>query len=110
MIKYIDPKFIFNSKETKCYFKSISGGSIRHVIEDLKENEIRLKNVRIFVVTCGSNDLDSTYHDIQAVKTMYLELARTLKKLFPNARLVFNKLVRRTWTKYSTLEVRLETF
>ena len=105
MIKYLDPKFIFNNTETKCYFNSISGGSIKDIIKDLKENEARLKTVKIFVVSCGSNDLDSTYNDTQEVIAMYLDLARTLKKLFPYARLVFNKLTRRTWTKFSILGV-----
>ena len=49
--------------------------------------------------------MDSTNYDANKVIEMYLELARTLKKKFPNAKLVFNKLVRRTWTKYTSQEV-----
>lgn len=104
MVKYIDPKNVFDS-ETKCFHKSISGGSIKHIKEALEYHEANLKNVKLFIVTCGSNDCDSTYKDAQAVISLYLNLARTMKKLFPDAKLIFNKLVPRMDTKFSELAV-----
>lgn len=106
MVKYIDPKNVFDS-ETKCFHKSISGGSIKHIKEALEYHEANLKNVKLFIVTCGSNDCDSTYKDAQAVISLYLNLARTMKKLFPDAKLIFNKLVPRMDTKFSELAVSI---
>lgn len=106
MIKHVSPAKVF-SAETNCFFNSISGGCIKNIIDLLEQNQLALKNCRIFIVTCGSNDLDSSYRDSQQVISLYLELARLLKKLFPNARLVFNKLVPRTSTRYIELTVIL---
>ena len=106
MIKPINPSKVF-SANTKCFFNSISGGSIKNVMDSLEQNEQSLKSCLIFVVTCGSNDLDSTYKDIQQVISLYLDLARLLKKLFPSAKLVFNKLVPRTSTRFVDLNVNV---
>lgn len=109
MIKNVSPAKVF-SAETNCFFDSISGGCIKNIIDSLEQNQLALKNCRIFIVTCGSNDLDSSYRDSQQVISLYLDLARLLKKLFPNARLVFNKLVPRTSTRHIELTVIIFRF
>ena len=104
MVKHIKPHEIFKST-TNCLLKSISGGSIKNVTEYLEENQISLRDSKHFIVTCGSNDLDTTFKSTQKVIELYLELARLLKKLFPSAELFFNKLVPRKSTKYVQLQV-----
>ena len=89
MVKKINPQNLFSQDKT-CYFESISGGSIKNIIMSLNENEKNLKKCKTFVITCGSNDLDSLYKGIQKVIELYLQLARLLKKLFPEGRFFFN--------------------
>ena len=103
MIKNIKPCNLFNDK--KCYFKSISGGSIMNIINLIKSDVKRMKNIKLFVITCGSNDLDNNHKSIQKIIEMYLELGRNLKSLFPNSNFFFNILIPRTTTRYISLNV-----
>lgn len=103
MVKHIKPSDLFNEK--KCYFKSISGGSIINIINLIKTDENKMKDIKLFVITCGSNDLDSTFKTVQRTIEIYLDLGRTLKSLFPNAKFFFNTLIPRSTTRYISLDV-----
>ena len=101
MIKGVNCNAVFPNR--KCIFKSISGGLTRHCHEYVKSRELLLANCKYFIVVCGSNDCDMFY-DINKVIMDYLEFAQYLSKMFPRARLIFNKLVPRLRTKNRTIE------
>ncbi len=100
MIRNIHPNEIFPNK--KCFYKSISGGRINDVANYLKLNESWLMNCKLFLVTCGSNDCDS-FKSLSEVIQDYLNLAQYLSAKYPKSRLLFNKLVPRTKTRYTNL-------
>lgn len=101
MVKHIDSNKLFENK--KCFFKSISGGLIKDVFEFLKKRDGFFIDCKIIVLTAGSNDCDSL-NDISKVISDYLDLAQYLNKTYPNAKLVFNKLIPRLKTRYTKLE------
>lgn len=100
MVRNIQPNKIFPNK--KCFFKSISGGRINDIVNYLKFNESWLTNCKLFLITCGSNDCDS-FKSINEVIQDYLNLAQYLSHKYPVSRLLFNKLVPRTKTRYTNL-------
>jgi hypothetical protein len=101
MIKHIRPVDLFKKK--KCFYKSISGGSIKHVDAFLRTKEGYFDNCETFVITCGSNDCDST-KKINETVAAYFELCWYLHQKYPNAHLVLNTLVPRQTTRYTTPE------
>ena len=101
MVKNIETNKLLPNK--RCFFKSISGGCIRDVWNALKSREALLRGCKIFVITCGSNDCDST-RDLKTTINDFLELAQYLSKLYPDSKLIFNKLIPRTKTRYTQIE------
>ena len=100
MVKHIDVKVLFSNKN--CFFKSISGGRINDITNSLKQREELLKKCKYFIVTCGSNDVDSL-NSITQVKADYFKLAFYLSRKYPGAKFFFNKLIPRLKTKYLDL-------
>ena len=100
MVKHIDVKVLFTNKS--CFFKSISGGRINDITNILKQREELLKKCKYFIITCGSNDVDSL-NSISQVKADFFKLAFYLSKKYPDAKFFFNKLIPRLKTKYLDL-------
>ena len=100
MIKNINANEIFSNK--KCYFKSISGGKIKDILLNLKSNENLLKNSKCFLITCGSNDVDSL-NDMKTTINDFLELAQYLHSTYESSQFIFNKLIPRTKCRYVSL-------
>lgn len=101
MIKHIDTNKLFANR--KCFFKSISGGQIKDVLEFIKKREGFFDNCKFIVLTCGSNDCDS-YKEIKININDMLELAEYVSKMYPKAKLVINQLIPRLKTKFIHLE------
>lgn len=102
MVKHINPKLIFDEKKT--FFKSIGGGLITNIHEFLKKRDGLFDKCKCFLITCGSNDCDSVAEIGKTIENM-IELAQYLSNAYPAANLFFNKLVPRTKTKYTELDV-----
>jgi hypothetical protein len=100
MVRNIRYKDLFGS-DLKTFFKSISGGLIKHVDTFLRSRANLLNQCNIFVITCGSNDCDST-SDMASTLSDYLNMCRYLNETFPAARLVLNTLIPRQRCKYAT--------
>ncbi len=100
MIKHLYSNELFFNK--KCFFKSISGGSINDVHQCLDINKNILNNCEIFVITIGSNDIDRNKPIKSAIQD-FTNFYLFLNKTFPNAKFIINKLVPRTKTKYTNL-------
>jgi hypothetical protein len=101
MVKHVSPKSLFENE--KCFFKSISGGLIKNVLEFVRARVDFFHECKCFIVTCGSNDCDSTRPIKDTIET-FVELAVYLSQTYPNARFLFNKLIPRTKTRYVSLE------
>ncbi len=101
MVKHIRPVDLFGKR--KCFFKSISGGLIKHIDSFLRTREGYFESCNMFVVTCGSNDCDSK-NEISETLTAYLDLCLYLSEKYPNARLILNTLVPRQNTRFTTQE------
>lgn len=101
MVKHFSVKDIF--PDQKCFFKSISGGSIRDVHNILKSRELLLAHVKTFVITAGSNDMDSE-NDANTGINDFLEMVQYLNEIYSDAKFIFNKLVPRTQTKFTDLK------
>jgi len=97
MVKQIKTNDLFEDK--KCFFKSISGGLINDIARCLVARELLLAECRCFVITCGSNDVDSTA-SIQTVCNNFLNMIKYLNNQYPEARFIINKLVPRLKTKF----------
>ncbi len=105
MIKNINKLDLFeNSKFKNTYFKSISGGLIKHVHEDLKNMSHELKNCKLFIITVGSNDCDSL-NQIDKVIGDYLDLVEYLRDTYSSETcIILNKLIPRLKTRYTKLD------
>ncbi len=103
MVKQIKPSELFGDK--KCFFKSINGGLINDIARCLVARDLLLADCRCFVITCGSNDMDSATKSLEAACSDFLKLIEYLSGQYPDARFIINKLVPRLRTKYLQLEV-----
>lgn len=101
MVKHINVKTLF-SNETKCFFKSISGGLIKGITSCLTARELLLAHCKLFIITAGSNDIDSG-HDVQVAINDFTNLAKYLHSKYPDAKVIINKLIPRTRTKFTKL-------
>ena len=86
----------------KCLSISIKGGKTADILEYLKNNETILKSLKYFIITCGSNDVDSLMN-ITDVISDHLLLVKYLQNNFNEAKFVFNKLIPRTKWRHVTL-------
>ncbi len=102
MVKHLNFKELF--PDNKCFFKAVSGGSIKNVLQCLRARSNVLTDCQVFVITAGCNDLDRDKPG-QSASEDFLTLCRYLKETYPNARFIVNKLVPRTTTKYTDLHV-----
>lgn len=108
MVKHLSIKEMFPSK--RCFFKSISGGSIKNVLQCLRARSNCLTDCEVFVLTAGSNDIDrdgpgATDTALDSSVEDFLSLCTYLKETYPTARFIINKLIPRTKTKYTDLHV-----
>ena len=100
MVKQIDVKRLFTDG-TKCFFKSISGGLIKSIISCLTVRELLLANCKTFIITAGSNDIDS--NSAEEAISDFKSLVEYLNETHPIAKIIINKLIPRTRTKFSDL-------
>jgi hypothetical protein len=105
MIKHIDKcNLLEQTQFKKTYFKSISGGLIKNVLQNLKEMESELFNCKLFVITVGSNDCDSL-NQIDKVIADYFDLIEYLRETYSSETVfVLNKLIPRLKTRYTKLD------
>ena len=100
MINNIDVTKFFPN--LKCLFKSINGGKTADILEYLKNNEPILKASKYFIITCGSNDVDSLMKITDAISD-HLLLVKYFENKFKDAKFIFNKLIPRTKCRHVTL-------
>jgi hypothetical protein len=105
MIKSINKFDLFKQTQfRKTYFKSISGGLIKNVLQDLKDMAFKLNKCKLFVITVGSNDCDSL-NQIDKVIGDYLDLVEYVRETYPpETVIILNKLIPRLKTKYTQLD------
>jgi hypothetical protein len=109
MVKHLSIKEMFPSR--RCFFKSISGGSIKNVLQCLRARSNCLTDCEVFVLTAGSNNIDKDGTDTATDTALassvedFLSLCTYLKETYPTARFIVNKLIPRTKTKYTDLQV-----
>lgn len=96
MIKHINVKDLFSEK--RCFFKSINGGFIKSITQCLEARELLLKKCKLFIITAGSNDIDST-SDVYTAINDFISLMKYLKKCYPDAKFIINELIPRVKTK-----------
>ena len=101
MIRPLNVNKLFPNR--RCLFKCILGGLTRDCFDYIKRKTELLRNCKCFVIVCASNDCDSKA-DMSYVITEYLDFALYLYTHFPQAKLVFSKLVPRLRTAYVSLE------
>jgi hypothetical protein len=99
MINNIDVNDFF--PDLKCLFKSINGGKTTDILEYLKKNEDILKSTKYFIITCGSNDVDSLMK-LSDIMLDHLQLVRYLENDFKDAQIIFNKLIPRIKCRHVT--------
>ena len=100
MVKHFNVKELF--PDQNCFFKSISGGLVKAIMNVLEARESLLKHCKVFIITAGSNDMDSR-NEAETGIADFLKLAQYLKAQYKDAKFIINKLVPRTKTKYSVI-------
>jgi hypothetical protein len=101
MIHPINIKNLFPDRV--CMFKCILGGYTRDCYEFIKRKKDKLKNCKCFILVCASNDCDSLTN-MSYLITEYLNFALYLHDNFPNAKLLFSKLVPRLISANVTIQ------